>query len=210
VRWKSSSDSSTGLSVAEGNCVVERRGGEQPEANDQSINKTMLNSIRPDALASRQMYGEAKNGNRPEKGEKKIRDLPPGETVSSRVGVHGVFGDRMVRSWNDMNQGSRAGKERSSWLQVGPEESYPEGDRAFVVAKKQGNTCGAKGGRKVETSNINRRVINALNVRWTQLGEERRKWQTHCWCEMAVSRLGNERQTWKQPEDSAPVSADLF
>jgi hypothetical protein len=38
--------------VAEGNCVVERRGGEQPEAKDQSINKTMLNSIRPDALAS--------------------------------------------------------------------------------------------------------------------------------------------------------------
>ena len=31
--------SSTGLSVAEGNCVVERRGGEQPEAKDQSINK---------------------------------------------------------------------------------------------------------------------------------------------------------------------------
>jgi len=67
--------SSTGLSVAEGNCVVERRGGEQPEANDQSINKTMLNSIRPDALASPQMKGEAKNGIRPGKGERKIRDL---------------------------------------------------------------------------------------------------------------------------------------
>jgi RNA-directed DNA polymerase len=53
VGWKSPSDSSTGLSVAEGNCVVERRGGEQPEAKDQSINKTMLNSIRPDALATK-------------------------------------------------------------------------------------------------------------------------------------------------------------
>ncbi len=40
------------LSVAEGNCVVERRGGEQPEANDQSIIKKMMNSIRPDALAN--------------------------------------------------------------------------------------------------------------------------------------------------------------
>jgi hypothetical protein len=79
VRWKSSSDSSTGLSVAEGNCVVERRGGEQPEAKDQSINKTMLNSIRPDALASRQMYGEAQNGIRPEKGARKIRNLTAGE-----------------------------------------------------------------------------------------------------------------------------------
>ncbi len=37
------------LSVAEGNCVVERRGGEQPE---QSIIKKMMNSIRPDALAN--------------------------------------------------------------------------------------------------------------------------------------------------------------
>jgi hypothetical protein len=70
--------------------------------------------------------------------------------VSSRVGVHGVFGDRMVRSWNDMNQGSRAGKERSSWLQVGPEEPYPEGDRASIVARKRGKARGAKGGRKVE------------------------------------------------------------
>src|SRR4029077_1429178 len=40
------------LSVAEGNCVVERRGGEQTEANDQSIIKKMMNSIRPDALAN--------------------------------------------------------------------------------------------------------------------------------------------------------------
>lgn len=68
--WKSPSDRSTGLFVAEGNCVVERRGGEQPEANDQSINKTMLNSIRPDALASLQIDGEARNGNWPGKGER--------------------------------------------------------------------------------------------------------------------------------------------
>ena len=79
VGWKSPSDSSTGLSVAEGNCVVERRGGEQPEANDQSINKTMLNSIRPDALASLRLKGEAKNGIRPGKGARKIRDLTAGE-----------------------------------------------------------------------------------------------------------------------------------
>ena len=75
VGWKSPSDRSTGLFVAEGNCVVEGRGGEQPEANDQSINKTMLNSIRPDALASPPFHGEAKNGIRPAKGARKIRDL---------------------------------------------------------------------------------------------------------------------------------------
>jgi hypothetical protein len=56
----------------------------------------------------------------------------------------------MVRSWSDMNQGSPAGKERSSRPQVGPKEPDPEGDRAFVVAKKRGNARGAKGGRKVE------------------------------------------------------------
>jgi hypothetical protein len=64
--------------------------------------------------------------------------------------MHGVFGDRMVRSWSAMNQGSRAGKERRSWPQVGPEEPYPEGDRASIVARKRGNARGAKGGRKVE------------------------------------------------------------
>jgi hypothetical protein len=110
----------------------------------------MLNSIRPDALASLQMKGEAKNGIRPGKGERKIRDLPAGETVSSRTGMHGVFGDRMVRSWSDMNQGSPAGKEQRSWPQVGPEELCPEGDRAFIEARKRGNARGAKGGRKVE------------------------------------------------------------
>lgn len=56
----------------------------------------------------------------------------------------------MVRSWSDMNQGSRAGKERRSWLHVGPEEPYPEGDRVSIVAKKRGNARGAKGDRKVE------------------------------------------------------------
>ena len=53
------------LSVAEGNCVAERRGGEQPEANNQSIINKMMNSIRPDALASLLGYGEAQDGSRP-------------------------------------------------------------------------------------------------------------------------------------------------
>src|SRR5215831_18559758 len=53
------------LSVAEGNCVAERRGGGQPEANNQSIIKKMMNSIRPDALASRRRIGEAQDESRP-------------------------------------------------------------------------------------------------------------------------------------------------
>ena len=70
--------------------------------------------------------------------------------MSAESGVHRVGGDRMVGSWSEMNQGSRAGKERRSWLPVEPEEPYPEGDRASVVASKRGNARGAKGGRKVE------------------------------------------------------------
>jgi hypothetical protein len=66
------------LSVAEGNCVVERRGGEQPEANDQSIINKMMNSIPPDALASLPSKGEAQNGSRPGKGQRQLRDLTCG------------------------------------------------------------------------------------------------------------------------------------
>jgi len=139
------------LSVAEGNCVAERRGGEQPEANDQSIIKKMMNSIRPDALASLLAKGEAQNGSRPGKG---ITATPRPElqrTVSAVTGVHGVGGDRMVGSWSDMNQGSRFGKGTAFMTGRGSEEPCPKGDRAFVVARKRGNARGAKGGRKVET-----------------------------------------------------------
>jgi hypothetical protein len=56
----------------------------------------------------------------------------------------------MVRSWSDMNQGSRAGEGAAFMVCGRPEEPRPEGDRAFVVALKRGNARGAKGGRKVE------------------------------------------------------------
>jgi hypothetical protein len=44
-------------SVTEGNCVAERRGGEQPEVNDQSV--TQVNSIRATVVASLLATGEA-------------------------------------------------------------------------------------------------------------------------------------------------------
>ena len=49
-----------------------------------------------------------------------------------------------------MNQGSRTGKGTAFMVGRRPEELYPGGDRASVVAKKRGNARGAKGGRKVE------------------------------------------------------------
>ena len=67
--------------------------------------------------------------------------------------MHRVVGDRMVGSWSDVNQGSRTGKGTAFMADERPEELYPGGDRAFVVAKKRGNARGAKGGRKVETTN---------------------------------------------------------
>jgi len=69
-----------------------------------------MNSIRPDALASLLLKGEAETGNRPVKGERQFRDLSLESTVSSKIGMHGVIGDRMVGSWSDMNQGSPTGK----------------------------------------------------------------------------------------------------
>ena len=72
-------------------------------------------------------------------------------TVCSKIGMHGVIGDRMVGSWSDMNQGSRTGKGTAFMVSCrGPEELCPGGDRASVVAKKRGNARGVKGGRKVE------------------------------------------------------------
>ena len=56
----------------------------------------------------------------------------------------------MVRSWSDMNQGSRSGEGAAFMVCGRPEEPRPEGDRAFVVALKLGNARGVKGGRKVE------------------------------------------------------------
>jgi hypothetical protein len=57
-----------------------------------------------------------------------------------------------------------------------PEEPRPEGDRASVVALKRGNARGAKGGRKVETTNKRLKETRTANVLWTQIGEEQRKY----------------------------------
>jgi len=72
------------LSVAEGNCVVERRGGGQPEANNQSIINKKMNSIRPDALASLLGYGEAQDGSRPGGERRQLRGLNCGEHSERR------------------------------------------------------------------------------------------------------------------------------
>jgi hypothetical protein len=151
------------LSVAEGNCVVERRGGRQPEANNQSIIKKMMNSIRPDALASMRRKWRSPRRKPTREGMRQLRGLTCGETVSAGTGVH-------------MNQGSRSGEGAAFMVCRRPEEPRPEGDRASVVALKRGNARGAKGGRKVETTNKRKKETRTANVLWTQIGEEQRKY----------------------------------
>jgi len=64
--------------------------------NCQSINKAMLNTIRPDALASLRRVSEAQNRTPTRKGQGNFGDLSSGETVSAGEGMHGVGGDRMA------------------------------------------------------------------------------------------------------------------
>ena len=171
----------------------------------------MLNSIRPDALASLLLNGEAKTGNRPVKGERQFRDLSLESTVSSKIGMHGVIGDRMVGSWRDMNQGSRTGKGTAFMVCRRPEELYPGGDRASVVAKKRGNARGVKGGRKVETLNERMKGNDTVNVQWTQFGEEQKQVRkTFDPSPESIGCPGNGRQRLNEPESSGDASADLL
>jgi hypothetical protein len=110
-----------------------------------------MNSIRPDALASLRVKGEAWNRKPTRGGQGNSGGLRCGETVSAATGMHGVVGDRMAGSWSDVNQGSRSGNSDGvHGQQSRSEEPSPEGDRAFVRAKKRGNARRAKGGRVVE------------------------------------------------------------
>ena len=135
------------VSVAESNCVAERRGGKQLEANCQSIIKKMMKSIRPYTWASLRVNGEAKKRIPACKGRGNPAAALRG-TVSVTADVYGVVGYRMAGSRCDVNQGSRSGIRRKFTTEVGP-KSLPEGDRAPVVAQKRGNSRGAKGGRKL-------------------------------------------------------------
>jgi hypothetical protein len=136
----------------------------------------MMNSIRPDALASLLLCGEAKTGNRPEKGERQFRDLSLESAVSSTIGMHGVVGDRMDGNWSDMNQGSRTGKGTAFMVSGRPEELYPGGDRASVVARKRGNARGAKGRQEGGDAEQKNEGNSTDNVQWTQYGEEQNKY----------------------------------
>ena len=140
------------MSVAESNCVAERRGGEQLEAKSQSINKTKLKPIRPDAWASQLANGEAKKRNPRPRGTGNPAAVLR-STVSVTTDVHWVIGYGMAGSRCDVNQGSRSGKRTEFMAASGP-KSRPEGDRVPIVVKKRGNARGAKGGRKLTVKRV--------------------------------------------------------
>ena len=169
-----------------------------------------MNSIRPDALASLLLCGEAKNGNRPAKGERQIRDLSLENTVSRKIGMHGVVGDRMVGSWSGMNQGSRTGKGTVFMACGRLEELCPGGDRASVVARKRGNARGAKGGRKVETLNQRTKETAPSMSYGLNTVKSKRSTRTFNSCPVSVGRLGNESLPLIAPERSTDASADLL
>ena len=124
------------------------KGGEQPEANDQSVNKTMMNSIRPRCIGEPAFLRRSQERKPSRKGGAAISRPIPGEHSEQQIGMHRVVGDRMVGSWSDRDH--EPGKGTAFMVCRRPEEMCPGGDIASVVAKKRGNARGAKGGRKVE------------------------------------------------------------
>ena len=118
--------------AAEGNCVVARRGGKQPEVDPRS--QTPVNPIRPAVAASLQANGEACR----ESGDRS------GRHPSSKVRMRAAGGD-----W-----GGNAGKVSCGSMEICPGRKPRQRCRAEVSAairaRKRGNARGAKGGRKVD------------------------------------------------------------
>lgn len=118
--------------AAGGNCVVARRGGEQPEADLRSQMK--VNPIRFTTTASLLANGEAcrMSGDRP--------------------GQHPSLNARgwvVVDGW-----GENAGKVSCGRVEICPGRNPRERSRAevraVIVVMKRGNSRGARDGRKVE------------------------------------------------------------
>jgi hypothetical protein len=90
--------------VTDGNCVAARRGGEQPEVNDQSV--THVNSIRPTVVASLLGNGEAQVTHGPKRVATAMwsgkPDIANPRSVSGR---RQVVGDGMIGRFDDKTQG---------------------------------------------------------------------------------------------------------
>jgi hypothetical protein len=146
--------------AAGGNCVVVRRGGEQPEADLWS--QTKVNPIRFATAASLLASGEAS-------GQSHIRFLSHFSYKGEKRAV--------VDGW-----GENAGKVSYGSVETcagrNPFRRDCAGVRAAIVAKKRGNSRGAKGGRKrnhmgqLDPFKKHNRLLNELKLcGQTSLGE---------------------------------------
>jgi hypothetical protein len=90
--------------VTDGNCVAARRGGEQPEVNDQSV--TQVNSIRPSVVVSLRVNGEAQvTHGLGRGGHATVWSGKPGqENPEIGPGQRGVVGDGMIGRFGDKTQ----------------------------------------------------------------------------------------------------------
>ena len=131
--------------AVEGNCVAAMRGGEQPETD--SWSQTKVNSIRHPVRASQRAKGEACRAS----GEPvTVQGLPKLET--GRVGC-GWGGNGWKGAWDKWRTRTRCRREGSSAV------------RAFIVAVKPGNAGGAKGRRKMKTSQAVRETASSIAAR---------------------------------------------
>jgi hypothetical protein len=160
--------------AAGGNCVVVRRGGEQPEADLRS--QTKVNPIRFATAASLLASGEAC-------GQSHNRFL----SQTSYKGEKWAVGDGWGENARKVSYGSVetcAGRN--------PFRRDRVGVRAAIVAKKRGNARGAKGGRKrnhmgqLDPFKKHNRLLNELKLcGQTSLGEAK----ALLWC-VGTARAG--------------------
>jgi hypothetical protein len=90
--------------VTDGNCVAARRGGEQPEVNDQSV--TQVNSIRPAVVASLLDNGEAQVTHGPVRAATTLwSGKPDARNPRKASGRRKVAGDGTIGRFDDKTQG---------------------------------------------------------------------------------------------------------
>ena len=90
--------------VIEGNCVAVRRGGEQPEVNDQSV--TQVNSIRPAVVASPLGNGEAQVTHGPARATTILwSGKPDARNPRNASGRRKVAGDGTIGRFDGKTQG---------------------------------------------------------------------------------------------------------
>ena len=134
--------------AAEGNCVAVRRGGEQPEADPQSL--IPMNPIRPSTAASLPGNGEAcrKSGDR--------SDRHPSSMVKDRA-VGGGWGENAgkvscgsIESCPGRNPRERSRAAVRAAIVAQATRGKSDAGKTGTMVRSRVTTGGVKGGRKVE------------------------------------------------------------